>query len=148
MKKNYPKAYKEVLEILKYMPKEDVKKIPQILIDTFEDKKDITYDFVINENQNFSKIILLDETKAILVNIYRDYWATPQEKEKIIAKQRYDMEKIEEEKRNKYNRLDIFKEKNNQTIEEESNNLPTKYKNKFYQRFVDFIKKLLNIGSV
>lgn len=27
----YPKAYKEVIEILKYLPEEDVKKIPRCL---------------------------------------------------------------------------------------------------------------------
>ncbi len=74
MKENYPKAYTEVLEILKYMPENDVKKIPKKLLETFECKKDTNYSFIIDENQDFSKLKILDETEAIMVNIFRDYW--------------------------------------------------------------------------
>ena len=83
MKENYPKAYTEVLEILKYMPKDDVNKIPKELVNTFEYKKDNNYIFAINEYQDFSKLKVLNETKAIMVNIFRDYWASSEQKEKI-----------------------------------------------------------------
>ena len=110
MENNYPKAYKEVVEILKYVPKESVKKIPQTMIDTFNAKMDNTYNFSIDINKSFEEQELLDETKAILANIFRDYWATQYQKERIQTKERYDREKIEEEKREKYN-SDIFKAK-------------------------------------
>ena len=45
MENNYPKVYKEVIEILKYIPKESVDKIPQTMIDTFNAKMDNTYNF-------------------------------------------------------------------------------------------------------
>lgn len=45
MENNYPKAYKEVVEILKYVPKESVDKIPQTMLDTFNEKMDKNYDF-------------------------------------------------------------------------------------------------------
>ena len=50
-----------------------------------------------------------DITKAILANIFRDYWATPYQKERIEAKEKYDLEKIEQEKREKYSTDNIFK---------------------------------------
>lgn len=86
MKDNYPKAYKEVIEILNYMPQESVNKIPQTMIDTFKTKMDVNYDFKVDINKSFEQQNLLDETKAILANIFRDYWATQYQKERIEAK--------------------------------------------------------------
>ena len=43
MEDNYPKAYKEVYEILKYVPKEDLSKISQDLLKTIEYNMDKTY---------------------------------------------------------------------------------------------------------
>ena len=40
MEDNYSKAYKEVYEILKYVPEEEVKKIPKDLIDTIQKNMD------------------------------------------------------------------------------------------------------------
>ena len=40
---NYPKAYVEVLEILKYIPAEEKKKIPYDIIETLKNKADLNY---------------------------------------------------------------------------------------------------------
>lgn len=109
MEDNYSKAYKEVIEILKYVPQESVDKIPKRMIETFKAEMDNNYSFIIDTSKNFEEQEILDETKAILANIFRDYWATPYQKERIEAKERYDKQKIEEEKRAKYNPDDIFK---------------------------------------
>ena len=150
MGNNYPKAYKEVVEILKYVPKGSVKKIPQTMIDTFNSKMDKTYNFSIDINKSFEKQELLEETKAILANIFRDYWATPYQKERILAKERYDREKIEEEKRVKYN-SDIFK--NQKTINKmekdntSCNNLPIEVKKEsFFEKIIKFIEKIFHIN--
>lgn len=110
MSNNYPKAYKEVTEILKYLPEEDVKIIPQKIIDTLNIKKDLAHNFSIDFSKKIEEQNLLKETKAILAIFYRDYWATPEEREIILAKQRYELQKIEEEKRAKYD-IDVFKKK-------------------------------------
>lgn len=149
MENNYPKAYKEVVEILKYVPKESVDKIPQNMINTFNAKMDNSYNFSIDINKSFEDQELLEETKAILANIFRDYWATPYQKERIQAKERYDWQKIEEEKKNNYN-YDIFK-KNNKTDDKENesveNNLPIEVKKeKFYNKIINFFKKIFNIN--
>ena len=151
MKDNYPKAYTEVLEILKYMPKDDVNKIPKELVNTFEYKKDNNYIFAINEYQDFSKLKVLNETKAIMVNIFRDYWASPEQKEKIKTRQKHDMRIIEEEKRKKYNSDSIFKNKQSIVIENiapENNEQHTEmieYKEqKWYQKIFNLIKNLFH----
>ena len=153
MKNNYPKAYREVIEVLNYVPKESVDKIPKTLIDTFTAKMDNSYNFIIDINKSFEEQEFLEETKAILANIFRDYWATPYQKERIQAKERYDMEKIEQEKRAKYNN-DIFKTRENNKIDNEevadntnSNNLPIEVKKeKFYNKIIKFFKKIFNIN--
>ncbi len=166
MEDNYTKAYKEVIEILKYMPEESVNKIPETLLKTFETKQDKSHNFVVDENKNFEDQNLLEETKAIFANIFRDYWATPEQRERIIAKENYDRKMLEEEKRKKYNPDEIFKNKKKIEIpknikedvqksekeeyiketDEEISNLPVEIKKeKFYQRFINFIKRMFKI---
>lgn len=155
MEDNYPKAYKEVIEVLNYVPKESIDKLPQTMIDTFKTKMDNDYDFKIDINKSFEEQNLLEETKAIFANIFRDYWATAYQKERIEAKEKYDRQKSENEKKEKYNPTNIFK--NKELIEHaklislnESNNfernLPVEIKvEKFYYKLIEFIKKLFKV---
>ena len=150
MEDNYSKAYKEVIEILNYVPQESVKKIPQTMLDTFKAKMDQSYNFKVDIDKSFEEQNLLDETKAIFANIFRDYWATPYQKERIEAKEKYDRQKMEEEKRKQYNPNDVFKNKKINAEREEyiqneenSNNLPIEIKKeKFFTKLINFIKKL------
>ena len=45
MEDNYPKAYKEVIEILKYVPEIDYNKIPKYLIEKFEKDAEKDYNY-------------------------------------------------------------------------------------------------------
>lgn len=108
MENVYAKAYREVVEILNFVPKESVDKIPKKIIETFKKNMDKNYEFKIDMNKNFEEQELLGETKDILANIFRDYWATPYQKERIEAKERLDRAKIEEKKKEKYNVNEIF----------------------------------------
>lgn len=146
-KDNYSKAYKEVIEVLKYVPKESVNKIPETMLDTFKAKMDEKHDFTVDINKSFEEQEILDETKAIFANIFRDYWATPYQKERIEVKEKYDRQKIEEEKKAKYN-PDIFNKRKieNDTIneqqEQEINNLPIEVKKeRFFHKIIKFFKK-------
>ena len=53
MEENYHKAYKEVIEILKYVPQESVNKIPKTMLETFEKKMDKDYVFNVDINKSF-----------------------------------------------------------------------------------------------
>lgn len=143
MEDNYPKAYKEVIEILNYVPRESVDKIPQTMIDTFKAKMDNDYDFKIDINKNFEEQNFLEETKYIFANIFRDYWATPYQKERIELKEKIDRENIEQEKRKQYNPDEIFKNRKN-TNQEEKNNLIIYTENKF-KKLLNKIMKILHI---
>lgn len=149
MEDKYPKAYKQVIEILKYVPQESVDKIPQEMIKTFKANMDDKYDFRIDINKTFEEQDLLEETKAILANIFRDYWATPEQKERILEKEKNDREIEENIKREKYNPDNLFKKKQKviQQNEEIQNNLPVEIKKeKFYKKIINFMKKIFHIN--
>ena len=147
MEDNYPKAYKEVIEVLRFIPIESVNKIPKEIIEMFEMKMDKNHNFSVDINKNFEEQIVLEETKAILANIFRDYWATPYQKERIEAKESYDRQQLEEEKNKKYNPDNLFKKKELVISEktEKNNNLPIEVKKeKFYIRIINFFRKKFN----
>lgn len=152
MEDNYVKAYREVIEILNFVPKESVDKIPQTMIDTFKAKMDQNYIFNVDINKSFEEQELLDETKAIFANIFRDYWATPYQKERIEAKEKYDRQKAEEEKRAQFNPDNIFKKKEvdsgiENNTQELNNNLPIEVKKeKFFEKIIIFFKKVFHIS--
>lgn len=146
MEEDYYKAYKEVIEILKYVPQESINKIPKTMLETFENKMDRSYEFTVDINKTFKEQDLLDETKAIFANIFRDYWATPYQRKRIKEKEDYDRQIIEEEKANRYNSNDIFKKrKKMESIDQKVNSLPVEYKEKFYQKILKFFKNFFHI---
>lgn len=146
MEDNYTKAYKEVMEILKFVPQDSVNKIPKTMLEVFKTKMDKDWKFTVNIDKSFEEQDLLDETKAIFANIFRDYWATPYQKERIMAKEKYDRQKIEKEKLEKYNPNDLFKKTKTNEEKAEISNLPIEVKKeKFYEKIINFFKKIFHI---
>lgn len=146
MEDNYTKAYKEVMEILKFVPQDSVNKIPKTMLEVFKAKMDKDWEFTVNINKSFEEQDLLDETKAIFANIFRDYWATPYQKERIMAKEKYDRQKIEKEKLEKYNPNDLFKKTKTNEEKAEISNLPIEVKKEnFYEKIINFFKKIFHI---
>ena len=136
----YANAYTEILEILKYIPVEDYNKIPEEKINLFKKNSNKNYTFSYNprvtlDEQNVSKI-----TKTIIAILFRDYWATPEQKEKIIEKENYDKIKIEKEKAKQYETDYLFKQKVLKT-EEIKTNLPVK-KQRLFVKIINFIKNI------
>ena len=117
----YANAYSEVLGILKYISKEDYEKIPNSKIQLFETNQNKKYIFQYNPNKTLEEQNVSKTAKAIIAILFRDYWATELQKEKIISKQNYDRIKLEEKKRERYNSDNLFKnkEKNNAKKEQE-----------------------------
>ena len=147
----YAKTYKEIVEILKYMPKESVNKIPSKMLEMFNEEQSKDYNFKIDTEKPFEEQELLEETKAILANMFRDYWATEYQREIILQKEKFDREELEKIKREKYNPDDIFEEKEKTDIlsnkaPEESNKLPVEIKKEnLFKRLIIFIKKFLHL---
>ena len=104
---NYACAYKEVIEVLKYTKREDVNKIPKSRILLWRINMNKDYDFKIDTTKTLEEQNLSKEAKAIIANIFKKYWATDYQKERIEAKEKYDIEHMEKEKYQKYNPDDI-----------------------------------------
>lgn len=79
----YARAYVEVLEILKYLPENEYNKIPQEKIKFFEDNKDNTYSFKLNLNIPLDEQNISIEANSIIITLFRDYFATKNQKEKL-----------------------------------------------------------------
>ena len=105
----YANAYSEVLEILKYVSKEDYEKIPNSKIELFETNHNKEYVFKYNPNKTLDEQNVSKTAKAIIAILFRDYWATEIQRRKIINKQNYDRMKLEEEKKIRYNPDNLFK---------------------------------------
>lgn len=98
MEDTYEKAYKEVIELLKFFPKESVRKIPKEKLELYLRNMDRTYDYKVDITKSFDEQKMSEKTKAIFANIFRDYWATDYQRERILAKEDYDKQKREEER--------------------------------------------------
>lgn len=101
----YVIAYSEVLEILKHIPLEDYNKIPKTKIEFFKTNADNEYTFNYDPSKTLEEQNVSNITKGIIILLFRDYWATEIQRNKIIAKQNYDRMKLEEKK---YNPDNIF----------------------------------------
>ena len=142
----YHKAFAEVCVVLNYLNENDYNKIPKNIIDALEENRDTEYNFFIDESIPFYEQNLLEETKAILFNLYRDYLADSVMKEKIMQYQReeeYISEKIKQEK---YKHNNMFEEKQvcltNNNVKNAEQVMLVKYKNNFFTNIIKKIKKL------
>lgn len=72
--KKLENAYNEVIEILKYIPKEDYNKIPRKLILFLEQNRNEKNTFVYNVAIDFKKQNISKEAKVILAFISEKYW--------------------------------------------------------------------------
>ena len=83
----YANAYTEVLDILKHISKEDYEKIPKSKIKVFEENSNKNYNFTYDENKTLDEQNVSEITKAIIAILFRDYWATKEQRYIIIKKQ-------------------------------------------------------------
>lgn len=140
----YANAYSEVLEVLNNMSKEDYNKIPKDMLEMFKTNCNNEYQFRYDLNKKFEQQEISKRAKLILAIWFRDYWATPYQKEKIIAKQNYERQKLEQQKFEKYNPERIFENKRQPIIEEikNINSMIEVKEEKWYQKIFKLIKNL------
>lgn len=145
----YAKAYTEVLEILKYFSEEEYSKIPKEKIDFYKNNMDRNYNYNINPNIDLSQQYISKEANAILISLYRDYFATENQKKTLNNLLNQNQNKLENIKREKYNSNDIFKNNYNSIIEGKDNiqekslvNVSNiKWYEKIWKIFKDFFRK-------
>ena len=141
--KDISEAAKEINEILKYIPEEEVNKIPVKLREFFKEIESKNYVVNINPNILLENQDLKEETKDIIALIYRNYWCSEEEKKELDQKLIENDKRFEEKLREKYNPDNIFK--NNVSSEKEEikdQSLVVTNTEKWYKKFLNFIKSI------
>lgn len=113
----YANAYTEVLDILKYISKEDYEKIPKSKIKVFEENSNKNYSFTYDKNKTLDEQNVSEITKAIIAILFRDYWATKEQRYVIIKKQREAREEQEKQIRERIEQNRQIKEDDIKTID-------------------------------
>lgn len=138
---NRKNAYTEVYTILQDLNEEEYNKIPPEIIEAIRTNRNEKYEYDLDENLELKDHQMLPETKAILFNLFRDYLATPEQKEKIIRMQNEERQKNELKKQQQYN-VDVFAnnaKENIKTKEKEQVEL-IEYKENIFKRILNKIK--------
>ena len=107
---NNANAYSEVLQVLKHISIEDYNKIPKNKMEFFIANANTDNEFIFDPSKTLNQQNVSKRAKAILAILFRDYWATPEQKKRIIAKQKQDIQRIEEAKGH-YEQNELFKNK-------------------------------------
>lgn len=84
----YANAYTEVLDILRYISKEDYEKIPKSKIKVFEQNSNKNYSFKYDVDKTLEEQNVSEIAKMIIAILCRDYWTTNEQRYIIIKKQR------------------------------------------------------------
>ena len=139
----YAKAYTEVLEIINHFSEDEYKKIPKEKIDFYEKHKDRKYDFKINPNIDLAEQNISRKANAILVSLFRDYFATAKQKEILKNLLQQNQEKLEKEKYLKYNPDNIFNKSNSNINDSKDKVALVEIKNEvWYRNILNFFKRI------
>lgn len=142
MNNTYSCSYVEVLEILKHIPKEDYIKIPEEKIEFYKNNMDKNYIYIYNPIMPKT----LRKTDAILINLYKNYIAKEDEKQKINQILKLNEMKEEHEKQKKFSPNNIF----NNHVENENINentiLVVEHKETMLKKIINKIKRIFHIS--
>ena len=144
----YKKAYTEVIEIIKYFPKEEYDKIPLEKINYYKENMDKNYNFQIDPNIELEKQNISKEANAILVTLFNDYFATDRQKEVLNNLLKQNQQKLEIRKYEEYNPNNLFmqstiKQQNTETLQENQKETSlVEIKESFFTKYINFIKNI------
>lgn len=141
---NRRNAYTEVYTILQELNEEEYNKIPLEIIETLKANMNKEYNYELDEEKELKEQPMLPQTKAILLNIFRDYLSTPEQKEKIIRMQNEERQKNELKKKKKYD-VNVFENKTKEKLKQTNNqeNELVKYKENIFTKIINKIKSCL-----
>ena len=105
---NRKNAYTEVYIILQDLDEEELNKIPSDIIKAIAENRNREYHFELDDELELKEHTLLPQTKAILLNLFRDYLATPKQRELIRRLENEQRAKEEIQKKQKYS-IEVFK---------------------------------------
>lgn len=143
MTNTYTRAYTEVLESLSHFSREEYDKIPTKKIEFYKENMDKEYDYRINPKVDLSKQNISREANAILISLFRDYFATEKQKSTLDNLLNQNQLKSEKEKIEKYSSNNIFKDKLPISKATTAENVSIiEFKELLFSKFFNKIKKI------
>lgn len=143
----YKIAYSEVLEILKCIPKEEYEKIDKEKLEFYEKNKKQYYDFNYDKNKTLDEQGVSKIAKIIISIIYRDYWASNEERDKIFEMQNNMRKKLKDKMRIDFDPEVAFKKYTQFEEVKETSNEIIKVEKKFtFTKLINKIKRFLHIS--
>lgn len=142
MNRAYEEAFAEVDEILRIMPVDLLSKIPVQFRQVISENKARNYKTNIQEpleEQN-----LKEETVVILGLIYRDFLASPEEREELQANDAAELKRIEEEMQKQYDIEKVFERRKSFQNDDSSTDLILYKEQGFLQKLFNLIKGIFN----
>ena len=142
-------ACTEVFEILSYMNRETVMKIPFEILSIIKENRNINYVSKIDKNDMFNPNNLSEDAISILTWLDLEYLASNESKEEKLKIYQENEELYQQKLKEKYNADKIFKNyeqydyKLNDEMCNEQNNKMIKYKNNIFFRIYKKIRTLL-----
>lgn len=133
----YAKAYTEVVTILNNLADEEYSKIPKQEIEFYKNNMDKEYKYTLDPEKSLSEQNISIEANAILVAIFRDYFASEKQKETLNKILVDNQKKTEKEKEQKYNPYNIFSKTNE---ENKTDTAMVEYKESILKRILGKIK--------
>lgn len=133
-------VFSEVYDIIYNM--EIYNEIPKSFIELIDNNRDKQYKVNIDYKKNINEQELQKGTRVILSLIYSDYLCSEEERKILIQKDKEALEKIEEEKREKYNYDNIFKNKKSFEVNEKNVAIVEYKEPSFIRKILDRIKRL------
>ncbi len=143
MEKIYRDGLAEVDIILNYADEESLNKIPKSLKDFIKENKS-DYISNINPEKDLQEQNLLYETKVILSVLYRDYWASEDERKQLIEEDKIELEKQESMKQTIYSYDNLFR--HNKITENSEEIKSIVVKETILKKILNRIKRFLKIG--
>ena len=142
MTNSYAKAYTEVLEILSHFSAEEYSKIPQEKINFYKNNMKKNYEYSIDPDIDLSKQYISKEANAILISIFRDYFANDSQRQTLNNLLNQNQKEYENIIKEKYNPNNIFVN-NNRNVTENRKRLALVEINdmKWYTKVWRFIKE-------
>lgn len=143
MERAYEEAFVEIDEIFKIMPINLLSKVPVEFRQVISENK--AKDYKIEIVEPLEENNLKKETIVILGLMYRDFLASPEEREELQKRDAEELEKIEQEMQKRYDMQNIF-DKRKSRITQQNENYSTEmiiYKEQgFFSKIFNLIRGL------
>ena len=137
-------TYKEVYEILSYMDKITVMKIPESILNRIKEQRNIDFQTRIDKEDIFNEENISKEAMDLLCYFDYHFWIDEDKRKEVDRIHQIKIQKAEAEKKLKYNTSDIFRKDENNRHE---NYLPVTIKeNSSLNKIMNFLKNIFKLN--